>query len=38
VRKQIRRLGFKPEGRHPRFYGSEAALSYGMVLEDCRWI
>lgn len=38
VRKQIRRLGFKPEGKHPRFYGSEPAFSYGMLRADCKWL
>lgn len=38
VRKQIRRLGFEPEGKHPRFYGNEAAMSYGMTRSQCRWL
>jgi RimJ/RimL family protein N-acetyltransferase len=38
VRQQIRRLGFAPEGKHPRFYGNEAAMSYGMTRSQCRWL
>lgn len=38
VRKQIRRLGFTPEGKHPNWYGDEAAFSYGMLRSDCKWL
>jgi hypothetical protein len=38
VRKQIRRLGFAPEGKHPQFYGQTAAISYGMLRADCKWL
>jgi RimJ/RimL family protein N-acetyltransferase len=38
VRKQIRRLGFRPEGKHPQYYGSTAAISYGMLRADCKWL
>lgn len=38
VRKQIRRLGFEPEGKQPQFYGSEDAMLYGMVRSACKWL
>lgn len=38
VRKQIRRLGFVPEGKHPQFYGAEQAVSYGMLRSQCKWL
>jgi len=38
VRKQIRRLGFKPEGKQPLFYGNEDAMLYGMTRSDCKWL
>jgi RimJ/RimL family protein N-acetyltransferase len=38
VRKQIRRLGFKPEGKHLNFFGNEAAFSYGMLRSECKWL
>jgi hypothetical protein len=38
VRKHIRRLGFKPEGKHPKFFGPIAAMSYGMTRENCKWL
>jgi hypothetical protein len=38
VRKQIRRLGFEPEGKKPFFYGSVSAMEYGMTRSQCRWL
>lgn len=38
VRKQIRRLGFQPEGKKPQFYGNEAAIEYGLLRSQCKWI
>ena len=38
VRKQIRRLGFKPEGKQTQFFGNEDAMLYGMTRSDCKWL
>lgn len=38
VRKQIRRLGFQPEGKKPQFYGKEAAIEYGLLRSQCKWL
>jgi RimJ/RimL family protein N-acetyltransferase len=38
VRKQIRRLGFMPEGKKNQFYGNEAAIEYGLLRSQCKWL
>jgi len=38
VRKLIRRLGFEPEGKSLKFYGQSAAMNYGMLRENCKWL
>lgn len=38
VRKQIRRLGFQPEGKKPQFFGREAAIEYGLLRSQCKWL
>lgn len=39
ARKLDEGLGFKQEGYHPRGMGpDEAAISYGMMKEDCKWL
>jgi len=39
ARKMLEGLGFKLEGTHPRaFDGRQAAVSYGMMKEHCRWL
>lgn len=38
VRRKIRRLGFKPEGRLRRYFGDDDAMIYGMLKDECKWI
>lgn len=38
VRKKIRRLGFKPEGRLRQYFPDDDAMLYGMLRDECRWI
>lgn len=39
MRKLMRGIGWTLEGRHPlAIDGERAALSYGMLREDCRWL
>ena len=38
VRKQIRRLGFKPEGRMSKYYSDDDAMVYGLTKGGCKWL
>ncbi len=32
------RLGFIMEGKHPKAFPKDDAISYGMLAENCRWV
>jgi RimJ/RimL family protein N-acetyltransferase len=32
------RLGFNMEGKHPKAFPRDNAISYGMLAENCRWV
>jgi hypothetical protein len=35
---QAERIGFKREGYHPRLFGDDDGVSFGMTRDDCRWL
>lgn len=38
TRKQIRRLGFKPEGKQGKYYPDDDAMVYGLTRRECKWL
>ncbi len=36
--KLVKHLGFKPEGRLRKYYGTEDAVIYGMLKSECRFL
>lgn len=35
---QAKRIGFSPEGYHPKLFGSDDGVSLGMTRDACRWL
>lgn len=35
---QAKRIGFSPEGYHPKLFGDDDGVSLGMTRDACRWM
>ncbi len=35
---QAKRIGFSPEGYHPKLFGDDDGVSLGMTRDACRWL